>query len=155
MNPIKNYTTTIDHERTVSEIEAILRKHGISRCSKEYDKDGVSSLTFTLARGENHIPFRLPIDVAGVKKVLDKNWADSKKSHVAERKGCPDHTAQARRVGWRILKDWVDAQLALQQIGMVSMEQVFMPYLFDINTGVTLFQKVQKVGFTKILQLAP
>lgn len=36
---------------------------------------------------------------------------------------------QARRVAWRILKDWIEAQIALLESGMVEMEEIFLPYM--------------------------
>src|SRR5438552_18436509 len=35
---------------------------------------------------------------------------------------------QAVRVEWRIVKDWVEAQLALIETRMVTAQQVFLPY---------------------------
>jgi hypothetical protein len=46
---------------------------------------------------------------------------------------------QARRVAWRIVLHWLDAQLAMIQAGLVSLEQVFLPYGQDQN-GVTLLR---------------
>ena len=36
---------------------------------------------------------------------------------------------QAQRVAWRILKDWIESQIALMESGMVCMEEVFLPYM--------------------------
>ena len=34
---------------------------------------------------------------------------------------------QAIRTSWRILKDWVEAQMALLETGMVTMDEIFLP----------------------------
>ena len=36
---------------------------------------------------------------------------------------------QAVRVAWRIIKDWVEAQMALVDTSMVKTEEVFLPYM--------------------------
>ena len=45
---------------------------------------------------------------------------------------------QAIRTSWRILKDWVEAQMALLETGMVTMDEIFLPYMF--SRGQTLYQ---------------
>ena len=57
---------------------------------------------------------------------------------------------QAKRVAWRILKDWLEAQMAILDAEMVRMEEIFLPYMTD-NNGQTMFQRLQERGF---LQLA-
>ena len=32
-------------------------------------------------------------------------------------------------ITWRILKDWVEAQMALLETGMVTMDESFLPYM--------------------------
>lgn len=46
---------------------------------------------------------------------------------------------QAERVAWRIVKDWVEAQMAILESEMVQMDEIFLPYMVD-NNGQTLFQ---------------
>ena len=36
---------------------------------------------------------------------------------------------QAERTAWRIVKEWVVAQMALIETEMVDMEEVFLPYM--------------------------
>jgi len=36
---------------------------------------------------------------------------------------------QAERVAWRIMKDWLEAQLAIIATEMVTLDQVFLPYM--------------------------
>ena len=48
---------------------------------------------------------------------------------------------QAKRVAWRIVKDWVEAQLAIIETQMVKPEQVFLPYAIT-QTGETLYETV-------------
>ena len=43
------------------------------------------------------------------------------------------------RGAWRIVKDWVEAQMAILESEMVQMDEIFLPYMID-NTGKTLFE---------------
>ena len=45
---------------------------------------------------------------------------------------------QAIRTSWRILKDWVEAQMALLETGMVTMDEIFLPYM--LSGGQTFYQ---------------
>ena len=45
---------------------------------------------------------------------------------------------QAIRTSWRILKDLVEAQMALLETGMVTMDEIFLPY--KLTGGQTLCQ---------------
>ncbi len=144
--PIKNYTTQIAVEKTIGEIETILAQGGVSRVAKEYDTDGVFALTFCIRRDGNDIPFRMPIRVASVKLILEQ---ERRKGRLPAKL---DSIEQARRIGWRILKDWTDAQMALVQIGMVKMEEVFMPYLFSYANNLTLFEHMETAGISGFLE---
>lgn len=46
---------------------------------------------------------------------------------------------QAERVAWRIIKDWIEAQMAILESEMVTMDEIFLPYTLD-NKGNTLYQ---------------
>lgn len=46
---------------------------------------------------------------------------------------------QAERVAWRIVKDWLGAQLAILETEMVPVQQVFLPYFVN-RQGQTLYE---------------
>jgi hypothetical protein len=128
--PILNYTTKIDPDKTCSEIAKIISKHGAQAVMIEYDQENqlVSSLSFKIDLGGRQIAFRLPVDWRPVQKVLQE-----------QRVRCDQ--AMAVRVSWRILKDWVAAQMALVETQMVSTQQVFLPYAI-MRDGRTLSEKI-------------
>lgn len=136
---ILNYTTTIEAYKTVSEIEHILIKHNAKSIMKNYDGESIVSLSFLVDTGINQIPIKLPAKVDECLMVLQ----EEKKKGSKNIKATKD---QAERVAWRILKDWVEAQMALLDIRMVKMEEVFMPYITD-NHGNTLFEKLEEKKF--------
>lgn len=49
---------------------------------------------------------------------------------------------QAERTAWKNVHDWVQAQMAIIEAGMVSMDEVFLPYMTD-GRGNTLYQLYQ------------
>lgn len=136
--PILNYTTTIDAFKTVSEIEYILMKHKAKSIMKEYDNDTITGLSFLIDTGRQQIPIRLPVKIDECLEVL-KQEKKRKSSVKATRE-------QAERVAWRILKDWVEAQMALLDIEMVRFEEIFLPYI-ETNNGQTLYERLEEQQF--------
>ena len=53
---------------------------------------------------------------------------------------------QALRVSWRILKDWVQAQMAIVDTKMVRLEQVLLPYAI-MPDGRMLYERVREARF--------
>jgi hypothetical protein len=122
-----NYTTGIPEEKTIAEIEALLATMGASKVMKEYDAGGhPTSISFMLKTPEGEIPFRLPMNVLAVQQTLKNQY----KTHRG-RSGLTKYSSleQAHRTGWRIIKCWVEAQVAIIRTQMVTVEQVFLPYV--------------------------
>ena len=136
---ILNYTTTVDAYKTVAEIEQILVKHKALSIMKNYDGEMITAVSFVVDTGYNQIPIKLPAKVNECLKVLENEKKKGTKNVKATKE-------QAERVAWRILKDWVEAQMALLDIQMVKFEEVFMPYIVD-QTGRTLFEKLEEQQF--------
>jgi hypothetical protein len=132
---IKNYTTSVSSIKTIGEIQSLLARKGAAKIMTEYDKNGeANALCFILVINGGEFPFALPIRVEAIYKVLE---GERKKGKLPKSLLSQD---QAKRIGWRILKDWVDSQLALVEIGMAQMEEVFMPYLYNPLTKKTLYE---------------
>lgn len=123
-----NYTTKIDVEKTISEIQRSLAKHGASAILTDYEDGYVKAISFKVPINGNPIGFRLPTDWQPVLELL-KEDRKVPRSLVTQ--------DQAVRVAWRIVKDWVEAQMAIIDTRMVSMEDVFLPYAVTKN-GLTL-----------------
>ena len=137
---ILNYSTTVDAYKTVSEIEYILMKHGARSIMKNFEDESIVSLSFLIDTGYAQVPIKMPAKIEECLKVLkcEKQKSPQKKIKATRE--------QAERVAWRILKDWVEAQMALLDIKMAKAEEVFMPYIVD-RTGQTLFEKLEKQQF--------
>lgn len=129
---IKNYTTSIDPSKTVGEIQAILAKASAISISVDYSAGYPDAVKFSMLVGKEEIWFRLPCNVEGVLNSMRRDRLP-KSSLTIE---------QARRVSWRIIKDWVDAQMAIIESGQSKAAEVFFPYILQDN-GTTLFQKFE------------
>lgn len=132
---IKNYTTTISVNKTIGEIQGILSKHGATAIMTEYDNGNVTGLSFKIMTPRGELGIRLPSNTDRVLQVL-KN---QKKNNAKVK----DTFEQANKVAWRIIKDWVDAQMAILETEMVEMEQIFLPYVLN-NKGKTLYQEFKE-----------
>lgn len=126
--PLLNYTTKVDVFVTLGEIQSVLVKHGARKIMQEFDLDGrVNALSFMVDTPVGQRGFVLPAHVGAVQKVLESQ-------HVKVDRN------QAERVAWRILKDWVQAQMAILESGMAELDEVFLPYMAD-NSGLTMFER--------------
>lgn len=137
---ILNYTTTVDAFKTVSEIEYILMKHKAKSIMKNYDGESITGLSFLIDTGAQQVPVRLPVKVEECLEVLRREKKNSPRSNIKATK------EQAERVAWRILKDWVEAQMALLDIEMVQLQEIFLPYI-EIQNGQTIYQALEKKQF--------
>ena len=46
-------------------------------------------------------------------------------------------------MAWRVIKDWLEAQLALLETEMVTFEQIMLPYL-QVDSSHTLYDVMQE-----------
>jgi hypothetical protein len=138
---ILNYSTTIAPERTVAEIIGILSRKGARSITQDFYDDGRHrAVSFILVVGGLPTRFLLPVNVDGVAGVMlkDKPYNPSR-----SRESRDQHTRKMREkaewVSWRILKDWVEAQMALIESGQAEPAQVFLPYVVERN-GRTMYE---------------
>jgi len=102
----------------------------------EYDAGTITALAFIVDSPHGDIVFRLPIDPDAVYRVMlrqsiPRRFMDNK---------------QAVRVAWRIIKDWVQAQMALLETEQVRLEQIFLPYAI-MQSGKTLYETMIDTRF--------
>lgn len=125
--PLLNYTTKVNVYATLGEIQGILVKHGAKKIMQDYDDSGhIVALTFGVDTPAGPRGIRLPANVDAVHTVLAKQKVKCDRE-------------QAERVAWRIVKDWVEAQMAILESEMVQMDQIFLPYIVN-DKGQTVFE---------------
>ena len=130
MAKIANYTTEVKAQRSISEIQTMLIAHGAKHILLDYDHGEPIGLAFIVNTPYGEMPFILPANLQQVKAVLIKQRI--RKREVSNE--------LASRIAWRILKDWVRAQMAILETEMVSIDQVFLPYMQAGRDGKTLYQ---------------
>lgn len=130
--PILNYTTQVPAEKTAWEIQSMLAKANATAILTDFDDGVLMAISFKIRTVHGVMAFRLPGNVQKIYQVLTRQ------------KGVPTRLrtkAQASRVSWRIIKDWLQAQLALVHSELVDFEQVFLPYAQG-PTGQTLYESL-------------
>lgn len=149
---LKNFSTSIEVEKTVMEIERMLAKFGAKKILKEYDHNQrVVGLAFIIETQNGEMPIKLPAKVDKIEQVFkvqvskgflprkywDSDWAKQ----------------QSARTAWRTIKDWIDAQFALISIEMVKVEEIFLPYAYSSQLGQTLFEAIEnrKIDLSRML----
>ena len=101
----------------------------------EYEGRQVAAVSFKMDISGKVMAFRLPCNWRGVLEV----FKNSRTFYVKHKD--KDIENQAIRTAWRIIHDWVDAQLALVEVNMVTVPQVFLPYTIMAD-GRTLAERV-------------
>lgn len=133
---IKNYTTKLSALQSVAKIQESLISHGAVGIQMMYDTDKrISSLAFALPYKEKNLSFQLPCEWRKFQQVLlDQGIKRS------------DEDEYAYRVAWANLKDWVLAQMALYETEIVTMPQIFLPFM-NTGKGKTLYEQLEHGQF--------
>lgn len=130
---ILNYTTKVDASRTVAEIQRILVSAGAVSVKVDYHEREPVAVSFLAYVGDRTVPFRIPANWEGVLRIIRKPG-----SKVPSRSQTPQ---QAKRIAWRIVKDWVEAQLAFIEAEQASLAQLFLPHAINNASGRTLYEE--------------
>lgn len=124
--PLLNYSTKVDIYATLGAIQGQLVKHGAKKIMQDYDDQGrIVSISFLIDTPAGVRGIRLPANVDAVQKVLARQKVKCDRE-------------QAERVAWRIVKDWVEAQMAILESEMVQADEIFLPYMVN-DKGQTFF----------------
>ncbi len=117
----------------MAEIQKMLVLHGAKHVNLEYENGTgrISQVVFSIELNNKLIGFRLPIHWQACKDTMIEQG-----NRRAER-----DDDYCYRVAWRILRDWVDVQMAILETKMVSLPQIFLPYAMSA-TGETMFERV-------------
>jgi hypothetical protein len=133
-----NYSTTIPAGQTVSECQSILAAAGADSVAVHFEAGRPSGLSFTLKTPHGVREFTLPVDVPAMHAVLRTTDFSSLKASRARlvRLAGREHAAN---VAWRVIKDWLEANLALIAAQMAPIDEVMLPYL-HVDQDRTLYQ---------------
>lgn len=128
---IANVNTTVDSQRTVAQIQELLASAKANAIMIELENGQPSSISFRLNVRGSTLSFKLPCNWQGT-------LAAMKRTNVVARMR---NEQQARRVAWRILREWLRAQLSLIESGAATIEEVMLPWAIT-NDGQTVSQKM-------------
>ena len=129
MSKLANYSTTVTALKSIGEIQGILVAHGAKHILMDYDHEEPVGLAFIIATPYGDTPFKLPASIDKVQSVLNKQRVRTRVSREL-----------ASRVAWRILKDWIRSQMAILETEMVTLDQIFLPYMQTNRDGKILYE---------------
>lgn len=150
---IKNFSTNVPAVSTIAEIEKMLTKYGATHIMKEYDGQIPMMLVFAITTQHGKMGIRLPIHPDRVLAVFKKQVS----AHLLPNKYWDGEwaIAQAHRVAWRVVKDWLDAQFTILNIEMVQLEEIFLSYIYNDRLKKTVFEMLEDGKFNLDLLEAP
>ncbi len=145
-----NYTTKIAVDQTVGEVTRLLAKAGAASVSTHFDDaGGADGLGFTLRTPHGLRTFDLHVNIDGTHAALTRE-APTKARAARMTVAAFTARVQAERVAWRVVKDWLEAQVALIEAEMATLDQVMLPYLVVRDDGATLYEAYREREQTAI-----
>jgi hypothetical protein len=146
---MKNYTSSVPVERTISRIEYALANAGARNIIKDYANGELTALSFTLCLpgSAKMVPIRLPANAEAVEKVL-LSEVKRPRTETLER-----IRQQSLRTAWKLMQDWVEVQISLIELQGVEALQVFLPYIWDGRR--TYYAALKDGGFKMLPQGRP
>lgn len=118
------------------EIQLCLVKHGATKIIIDYTTGIPTAITFCLMLKDRLIAFSLPANYSGVLKSMKSDKKVPQRLLTDE---------QALKVSWRIIKTWVEAQMALVEANLAEVAEVFLPYAVT-KSGNTLYKEIESNG---------
>lgn len=139
-------TTQIAADKSAAEISSLLTYAGATRIMIENANYEAVALAFAIPTDGIEVPFKLPINRDPIFAYLQQ-----KRAPMNRNKKRDDDWEQALRVAWRQILQWLRAQLALIETGMVTPTEVFLPYVRGAD-GTTFYQQIAAGGFKQLPQ---
>ena len=150
--PTLNYTTAVPVARTVSEIQELLVRHSASHVAIGYRDRLPVSVSFTLVSPHGKRIYSLPVDIDAVHHLLlaQVEAGELRSSPPKGGWATPQHAA---RVAWRVIKDWLEAQLAIIDAQMTTLDCVMLPYLHTGSTDQRTLYEVYRAREQEALEV--
>lgn len=143
---IKNYTSSVPVERTISSIEQELVKIGVSHIEKSYDNGIPIGIIFSIMMPhEKKLSFKIPANIESALDII-KAIPEYKSKNKDWLK------AQANRTSWRIVFNWIEIQVAMVQLKQADAMQVFLPYAYNAQLQQTFYDKIKGNEFKLLLE---
>jgi hypothetical protein len=122
----------------MAKIEELLVEIGATNINKQYENKVCTGITFLLfdQQLQKTLPFHLKAQVEECFHIL---WKDVKRPRADTRSILQQ---QANKTAWKILSDWTEIQCSMILLGQAKPLQMFLPFMYDMKTSETLFDKV-------------
>jgi hypothetical protein len=157
---LKNYTSSVPVSQTIHRIEQILLACGVSGIAKEYGPNQkIVALIFKVSfdKDSHEVVVRLPVKE---KSAIDALWrdyagvdisADGKEIVHSSRKNKrpADFVEQGERTAWKLMQDWVEVQMSMIQLNQATLDEIFLPYLW--NGKQTVYERIKEAGLRNLL----
>lgn len=127
MAAIENYTTKIAATKTAGEIQELLAVHGVEAIMLGYRDGRPTSVAFRAQTDLGPRDFQLPVDVDAMHQLLIREKRAGRLPGISE--AMASDPAHAERVAWRVIAEWLRAQMTLIASRMASIDEVMLPYL--------------------------
>lgn len=124
-----NYTTKVPARRSVAACLDLLADAGAEATATQYADKVPVGLSFTLPTPAGSRHYALPVNVDGVQRQIGRMLAENPpRLHRAElaKLGSRVHAID---VAWRVLHDWLAAQLAIIAAGAINADEVMLPWM--------------------------
>jgi hypothetical protein len=130
----------------MAHIEELLVEIGATNTNKQYENKVCTGITFLLydQQLQQTLPFHLKAQVEECFNIL---WKDVKRPRPDTKQQLQK---QAAKTAWKILSDWTEIQCSMIFLGQAKPLQMFLPYIYDMKTNETFFDKIS-TGQVKLI----
>jgi len=118
---IKYESTTVAAIDSASNIAGLVMRYGGTRFEQRWDPftGEITGIRFAIRTDEGEVPIRLEAQTDTIVEILKGKVKRSKKTEA-------DFRAQAQRIAWRQLKDFVEQALLAVETGLFNLASAFM-----------------------------
>lgn len=133
--PIKNASSVASLPRIFEAIQKTLVNHKAKHITYSYDNERIVAIEFVIDINGIDRPFKLPARIKNVEVIMYGKGFLSQTQKT-----------QAYRTAWANIRDWISAQMAIIDTGMVKAEEIFLPYMVA-NDGRTFYEVMTEQQF--------
>jgi hypothetical protein len=143
---LKNYTSSVPAERSISLIEHELVRAGAQHISKSYDDKGnIEGIMFQIMNNNIPLTFQLPTKWRQCFKLMMQDIRRPKPTTEQT------VTLQAQRTAMKILYDWVTIQVSMIKLEQAEVIEIFLPYMFNVREQKTFFEIAKEKNYKGLL----
>lgn len=145
MTKIRNITSSVPADRSVTLIEKKLVENGASHIMKNYSDGLLQGISFRKEINGVPIAYELPAKVEPVLQLLLKQYKRPTALQINSAR------EQAQRTAWKLIYEWVDLQMSMIALEQMKFEEIFLPKMI-VAPGRTAFDVLQDSGFKALNQ---